>query len=387
MPLFRLEPKLDRWVEAGLLEEKQAADILDYEGEASRPLLLWALTGLGALAILLGAASLIAANWENIAGVLRLAVHLIVFTGMCLVHAVLVRRTRTSGQDWFHDARLWLIAGLGLAFFFHLEQVYDRDNPLWQIMLAWLIAFSPILLGTGRTVSVAIGWMAGLVTFSVAFVATGVDRLSGLGALSWNDGLLWALVLAQPSAAGLASLYLDRKRDAGDFNLQIAAIGFYWQFVLANYFYLWGRSIWDEQAGALIRLDLPLAAILVVLVLSCLPLLERKEGRALAGMTLISALLLVLAPYRPQDALGALIFLAAWAGIALLSLSPGWRQIFQAAVGLIALRLVILTFELSDNLLGSGVGFILAGIALFVFASIAIRVGKGFAPDRRKGTP
>ena len=53
---------------------------------------------------------------------------------------------------------------------------------------------------------------------------------------------------------------------------------------------------------------------------------------------------------------------------------------FQFAVAVIALRLIILSFELADDLLGSGLGLILAGLLTLAIAFAAVKVSKRFAP-------
>ena len=77
----------------------------------------------------------------------------------------------------------------------------------------------------------------------------------------------------------------------------------------------------------------------------------------------------------------ALLFMALWAGIAAAALRAHWRGVFQLAVAVIALRLIVLSFELAGDLLGSGVGLILAGLMILGVAWLAVRVSKRFAPD------
>jgi hypothetical protein len=55
--------------------------------------------------------------------------------------------------------------------------------------------------------------------------------------------------------------------------------------------------------------------------------------------------------------------------------------VFQLAVGVIALRLIILSFELAGDLLTNGLGLILAGLMILGVAWGAVRVSKRFAPD------
>jgi len=76
-----------------------------------------------------------------------------------------------------------------------------------------------------------------------------------------------------------------------------------------------------------------------------------------------------------------LLFMALWAGIAAAALAAQWRGVFQLAVGVIALRLIILSFELAGDLLTSGFGLIASGLMILGIAWAAVRVSKRFAPD------
>lgn len=82
----------------------------------------------------------------------------------------------------------------------------------------------------------------------------------------------------------------------------------------------------------------------------------------------------------------ALLFFVLWAGIAAAALRAHWRGVFQLAVGVIAFRLVILSFELAADLLTSGFGLILSGLMILGVAWVAVRVSKRFAPDAEPDT-
>ena len=73
--------KIATWHDAGLIDAATRDRLLAYEAAHARPLALWAVFGIGALAIGLGLASVIAANWEDIPGQLRLGVHLALIAG------------------------------------------------------------------------------------------------------------------------------------------------------------------------------------------------------------------------------------------------------------------------------------------------------------------
>ena len=53
---------------------------------------------------------------------------------------------------------------------------------------------------------------------------------------------------------------------------------------------------------------------------------------------------------------------------------------FQTAIGISALRIIILSFELATDLLGSGIGLILVGLFTLGVAWVGVRVSRNLAP-------
>ena len=84
-----------------------------------------------------------------------------------------------------------------------------------------------------------------------------------------------------------------------------------------------------------------------------------------------------------DETMAALLFMALWAGVAGAALHAGWRGVFQAVVGVIALRLIILSFELAGDLLTSGAGLIASGLLILGIAWGAVRVSWRLAPPAR----
>ena len=123
--------KITTWHDAGLIDAATRDRLLAYEAAHARPLALWAVFGIGALAIGLGLVSVIAANWENIPGQLRLAVHLALIFG-ALAALFLREQQLAEKSPWAVEALLFVTAALGLTFFGHLGQVYQTSSPLWK---------------------------------------------------------------------------------------------------------------------------------------------------------------------------------------------------------------------------------------------------------------
>ena len=65
-----------RWQQAGLIDADLAQRILAWESTHRRPVFLWAIAGMGALAVGLGVMAIVGANWEDIPAWAKLAVDL-----------------------------------------------------------------------------------------------------------------------------------------------------------------------------------------------------------------------------------------------------------------------------------------------------------------------
>ncbi len=372
--------KLDIWLDAGLIDADTARRIREYEAERSRPLGLWSLIGLGALAIGLGIVSLVAANWEEIPGMVRLVVHLLLIAGISGGIYLLQPQKGFLGL-YLKDVLLFILAVLGATFFGHLGQVYQTSSPLWQLMAIWLILFSPLLLLVGR------GWLISLL-WIVALLGTGIAHW-GWYAQQGGDlpSTYIAVITSLPVFALLLGMSLRNLSGREAFWTQVG------QFALASFVTgvsvkliadgvtiggLFGSA---GQAGEIAGLQLGLwsAAALLGYRLN-----RTATGISIAAILVAAALTsFVSSIAQSTEALGnATLFIIFWAAIGWSAIYSAWRNVFQVVVAIIALRLIFLSFELASDLLSSGLGLILAGIITIAIAIVAYRFSRAFAPAR-----
>ena len=92
------ERYLRRWTAAGLIDAAAAARIGEWERAHARPLGLWAMAGVGVIAIGLGVMAVVGANWEDIPAWLKL--------GVCFVLQIVL-----AGVVW-HAASRGLAGGV-----------------------------------------------------------------------------------------------------------------------------------------------------------------------------------------------------------------------------------------------------------------------------------
>jgi uncharacterized membrane protein len=377
--------KIAQWHDAGLIDAATRDRLMAYEADHARPLLLWAVWGIGALAIGLGLVSVVAANWEDIPGLVRLSVHLALIAG--LLGLLFAREGRLGAQSpWTIEALVFITAALGLTFFGHLGQVYQTSSPLWQPLALWLALFAPLLLLTGRSWPTALAVLGGAVWCVWDYAGT---RL-GYGAPALPAGLrLWiACITAVPVLfAPLAAWWRSRSarqdfwRRLEQLGLAYAVGGASLACALASAGGFDGGELAGEAGAMALR-----GAVAVLAGLGVALARPGLSGR-MAGAIIAGAGVAVPLAYALDDAIvpAALLFFALWAGIGACALAARWRGVFQLAVGAIALRLIILSFELAGDLLTSGFGLILAGLMILGVAWIALRVSRRFAPDAEPG--
>ena len=372
------ERKLKAWEEAGLIDSAAAARIREWEASNSRPLGLWALIGLGALAIGLGLVSVVAANWDAIPGEARLGIHFVLM--LALAGFMLWQRARSSvTNSHFHDAMLFVAGALGLTFFGHIGQVYQTSSPLWQPLALWLLLFTPLFLGYGRGWLAATAWM-GVLCFA-AYQHWSWYLGTNLGSEDANFPVLYmGLISSVPAFVMIGAAFMRSRSLRPDFWKRLEQVGItltVWSVSGFQLIYAFGGSgaMQQNKVAAVQALCLAVAAGAIWFAR------PTASGKATAGVLAAGALTLIAATAIGGSSLGGgILFMLFWGAIAAAALMAGWRIVFQVAVAVLAIRLIILSFELASDLLGSGLGLILAGVATLGIAFMAVRVSKRYAP-------
>jgi len=375
--------KIEIWHAAGLIDADTRAALLAYEQENSRPLALWAVFGIGALAIGLGLISVVAANWEEVPGQVRLALHLALLGGA--LGAVFLREKRLiEASPWALEALIAIAAVLGLTFFGHLGQVYQTSSPLWIPIALWLALFGPALLLTGQ------GWLSASIVFGGAIYAAIEYASANESLLSGVDGpalpTAWlAIVVGAPVLFAPLAAFLRARSTRSEFWRRLEQLALtYAVFGASSAAAAASADVFtNEETGlvGLVALSV-FAGIGVVgggLVALARPTLSGRMAGAIiagAGVTMLLA-----RSVSGVEIAAALLFMGLWVGIAGAALQAGWRGVFQLAVAAIAVRLIVLSFELASDLLLSGFGLILSGFMILGIAWAAYRVSQQFAPE------
>ncbi len=372
--------KIETWHKAGIIDAATRDRLIEYETAHARPVAMWAVFGIGALAIGLGLISVVAANWEEIPGLARLSVHLaLIGAGLA---ALFLREDRLAAlSPWAAEALLFVTAALGLTFFGHLGQVYQTSSPLWQPLGVWLVLFAPLLLLMGRSSLAASTIMGAILWFVWDFADHGlIDR--GLREPSTSQGLWLGFITAAPVLIAPVAGWLRSRSARGEFWRQLEQTALSYAVAGASFACAlatiggFGSDALASGASMVMRGVIALAAG-AALIAARPGVSGRMAGLIIAGAGVVTLLVPMIAG---MDAPAALAFMALWAGIGAAALAAQWRGVFQLAVALIAMRLIILSFELASDLLLSGFGLIVAGLLVLVVGWGALKISRAFAP-------
>jgi hypothetical protein len=275
---------------------------------------------------------------------------------------------------------MFVLAALGLTFFGHLGQYYQTSSPLWQPSLVWLLLFTPLLLLLGRGWLSALLWMGGMIATSIFYVQwhAEIDLK--------ESSLIIGLLMGLPAIMVAISAWIRERSSRANFWFRMEEAG-----LIALLIGFLGFQFFSEMLGLATSSELNVTAIAYIkgiIMTGCAAAVflsrQRESGKAVAIILIAMAAADLLAALNAGRSpfMAAAIFMAFWVAMAFAALKTGWRIVFQITVAIIALRLIILSFQLANDLLGSGLGLILAGILTLGIAWGAVRFSKEFSPRR-----
>jgi len=347
----RLEHDLTRWREAGWLTGEGEAFIRKDVATHTRSLeLAPSLAILGAVLIGFAAMSFIAANWDEMSRLARLA---LIFIGLCAGYGIAGILFERGYPTFAHAAILAAVAIFGAGIML-IAQMFHIDGHPPDAVLTWALG----ALGTG----VVLVSNPSLALAMLLMGLWGGWEMIESGVVHWQFLLGWGAVTAA---------FLWRRWISG---LHLAAV------VLSIWVICLGYLLLDGHGhGVVVGIGLLIAAAGLAL-----PLVDERWsvflGPAVAyGMTLAFAGLFALQFVENDVPLFGLILLAIAAlTLVLAGIGFGLRTGSSAALWLgyggFSIEVLALYFKTVGTLLGSSLFFLAAGLIVIALAALAYRL-------------
>jgi len=375
---MKLERKLAEWREAGLVDAEAVARIEAHERERSSPVVLYAVGGVGAVAIVLGLIAIIASNWAAIPAEMKLLADALVAFGL----AVAILR---ASPGWTRETLIIVYYGFVLASMSLIGQIYHLDSGTWRALLVWSLATGPLmLLAEGRFAATA--WLIGLLTTHGFLLVEWVEWLDAWAGMAEHDLLNVAIVttgmgpLLYLCVARIPWLRVNRPNTAAT----ARAVGWLAVSVMA-----FGSSFlfyddMGEHRNALLGLGILLLGYGAFA--SLLPRFEAPlSAPALLGMRVVLIGgpflgLLAVVGERGSWPLLAAVIQVLWLGwMAWTALHVGYEGLFRLGVAGVCLRLLGIYIEVFGSMLQTGLGLILGGVLTIVLTWFWLRKSRGLA--------
>jgi uncharacterized membrane protein len=378
------EHYLKRWRDAGLIDDSAVARVSAWEARHRRPIWLWALSGMGALAIGLGVVAVVAANWEEIPAGAKLTVDLLL-TSLCAVFVFLAWQ---RDRAWPREIGALLLFGLVIAGIALIGQVYQLQSDPWQALVIWLVLCTPYLALVALTRLLGALWLAAAVlTWFSAYEP--LERLIMPLASGSAAGHFSHLLFYLPACLMIVVAVVRRRwppaEDQGELLLKLALAG----LVAAVSTTV---VVIDSRLASVVEpVEVWLGAAATLLATAALWLgsgaLPRRTTIALLGTSFVvwAAALLLGRAWNAHaqamfEAIFGLLFIVYWSAIGWLAARGGQRVLFGLAFTVIGLRLLILYFEAIGGLTATGLGLIGGGVLCLALTWTGWRLTRRLVP-------
>lgn len=365
----RLKNDLDDWTKRGLLDASTAKRLLeDVDSRGNRFSIGTVLSMFAALLIAASILMLVAANWDAIPRVIKVAG----IVGLIWVFHAAALVARARGADRIAAASLVLGAAAFGGAIALIGQLYHLSGDTFSAMFLWFFvtAASAGLFRSGALVVVA---------GALSLVAFG----GGFDSFGWEVGGhgLWAWWPPFGAVAIFALAHWTGAYRAKHFGYLLLLAWIWWVSIIDN------DIVWAGSIGLLSSL------IFFVLTVPRSPLaaVHRRLGASasfyalLMAFTAFSFMQAQLVQAVPIAVLGIVILGLAIAAIALEGRDNGAVRFLAYAA--FAAEVLYLSYETIDSILGTSAFFLLSGLVVAVLAFIVVRLEKRFSRQTAEVTP
>lgn len=332
--------------------------------------------------MVLGAISLVAANWDQVPRLVKMAGDL-VLVGL-LGWGVL--RAHERQQPLRVEALLLLLQGLTLASIGLIAQTYHLGGQTWQALVAWAGMTAPALWLMGRSHVTAVGFLLALNGATLIGLGEWADHANSVVVTAVLGMVAGSLPLLHLWAGG--EPWLKRARPA--LAAVCRAVG--WSVLVcgsavAQHIWYGHDPSWSVDDRTAFWWALPAVLLSLVLVLVQRSRRDEGDGTRMGSILIAYAVLSALAPvYIPHDKVAPLAALGLSVLLVMLAMYAHQthdRRLFNAATAGLALRLLAVFVEVFGSLLATGVGLLFAGAVTLGVTWGWYRWARRMAPARR----
>ncbi|TQE80803.1 DUF2157 domain-containing protein [Leptospira noguchii] len=379
---MRLEQKLKRWVDKGLIGSEQSEAILNFEENRKSPYLYYSFLILGAVVIGIGVIAIIAANWEEIHDFVKLGFGLAV---LALVAGLgFWKRENSNLLTVFIILYSILIIGMiGL-----ISQVYNLEGEYYQAAMLWCILSCLFLIATDSKTFLHL-WILGFQIFIIGWIQEyTLDHPEHFGQNQsyWIQYFYYSLMIFTGVWLVSEKFVLESRKNTLFFWAVIFWIVGTWSMsFFSNLTNSYNGSGIEDGIGYqfvwLIMICRLLILIPIFYLLVFNPEIDSNQKKSLGIGLVLFFLLCFPHPFRyihsAEPTIGthiwnysiqlfpSFLFLLFWLAIA--SAFRNHKRIFDLSLAIIGIRFLFFYFDLFGSLTYTGFGLIISGLLIIIF--------------------
>lgn len=356
---MKLEKKLRDWQDAGLLTLDQTNRILSFEQEHRKGDYLTRALLIGGLAIVLGLAAIISANWNGIPDQVKIITHLVLSGGFSIAFYKCFDAQKFARV---REIFILLIFGSIMTFIALVGQIFQTQAPTVVPLTLWLLLGTPLILlySHSRTV---IGLWLGVLLYQQFYMHTWLAQtyqntsmqLALCALFSFGFFILGMLKNIRPVVQNTLMLF-----GSGMLIAIPAFAQFFWRIPSSDII----REFTIQDITPATLVSLALIALSVFLARTGKTIWSKLDIIALSVPALCVTLLPIIIPHPSLSFIAGIMFVLWWLWIGYLGLHLSDRLV-DLAITMIALRVFVFYFEALGSLTTTGLGLIFGGL-LFI---------------------
>lgn len=344
-----LKSKLKKWIEADLITDSTAEAILNFEKKGTSNNVLYGILWLGALSIIVGIISIIAANWNEIPKSVKLTVDFLWLIAL----AVGVFKSQ-SKSPFIFELYLFILFGSIMGTIALIGQIYHLESHLFFSFGLWLLIGTPLVLYSKVKYSAHAWTCLYVVTLFLGhsyFFPFNLETSEP--SLSYVPLILIYTFFLFKKFAPKDSYFTD--------TLFKSSLVVFFVFIM-----IMGSVRWASEIQTI---DYYHKMILLMLFLPMVWIIAKEYALELALILVIGFGYAEIPNWFIHDGLklvGAFYFLFFFVLLAHWGIRSENRRIFEFSIFMISLRIIIVYFEVFGSLLQTGIGLVSTGVFILL---------------------
>lgn len=357
-----IQTQTSKWVKEGLITPEQAAKLIAYEqSSASRSWVNYGVMGIGIIAILTGIISIIAANWYFIPATTKLLCY---FALQGFLAFLIIRDKGNSPivrEGLILAFNLLVLGGIAL-----ISQIFNLRGEGWRALLLWILLTLPLMYQAKWQLTAHLWMFAATLTGMIWAFSRSSENIQLTSRFLFIGGFAY-LFAAMPLLKQLRlPLHILKPMQVWSY---LYLLG--WITVFANMSWAMNHYSHHQDFISPTHLLFFIGSVTIFGVAALSSGRSKQFCWTLGGMGIFLAIFTIIPITLRVNGLslvGAVGSITIWGLAAAAAAFDNQQKLFNLASAAIAIRFIVIYFEIFGSLAATGIGLIISGAIILLVA-------------------